>query len=654
MTLYIDITQLERQRVNTGIQRVVKEFIEHLVLKNTRTKYEILLFNITLKKFQTISKKELKLFMNDLLNYQFKDKKTIEIQNIKPTTKTIFFDLDSSWNAPYKREKLYPILKANNFLIFNLIYDLIPIYMPQFVQDQVVKNYQSYIKAVYKYSSHTICISKATQKDFLKYKNELNIKKEIQTSVVHLGSDFKKHKITIKDEKHLSLLAKKYILFVGTIEPRKNHSEVLEAFDLLSKKNPDLYLIFIGIKGWSMDDFFEKLTTHPLLNKRIFHLQNIDDAALYHFYQNAFIVTYLSKYEGFGLPIIESLQHANITITSDNTSMIEAGSSFAEYVKHNSPKHLAQIIQSYIENKTLYNQRKKHIKENFYAFSWHDFANEVYTILKNFKKTKPSFFSWFKRWTNNLLRLNNTNYRVQKLEEKVKTLHEQNTTLKQNKELANLLDNYYLQFENKFRGSRPYILKQYEEYLQYLPEKITCSLDIACGRAEWVQLLQSKNIEAYGIDLNNAMLDIGRKNQVKNLKNKEAFAYLKNCKENSFDLISAFHLIEHIPYEQLFILLQEIKRVAKPNATILLETPNPSNLLVASNNFYIDPTHLNPLPCDMMKFLLEYLGFSDVQIKFLHPMKKSLHLKEETQSSKLLNDLLYKEQDYLLVARVVK
>lgn len=659
MTIYLDITQLEKQRITTGIQRVVKEFITKQVLKNTNTVYKLLIFNKQIKSFQLLDNTELEPFINNLSIYQFKNKKTIKIENIKSKQKTIFFDLDSSWNAPYKRDKLYPVLKQNGFLIFNLIYDLIPIYTPQFVQDIVVKNYKNYIKTVYKYSDYTICISKATQKDFLKYKKELNFTKPIKTSVVNLGSDFKKLNTTTKDKNLLAMQNKKYILFVGTLEPRKNHKEVLEAFDLLSKTYQDLNLIFVGIKGWGLDSFFQQLEKHPLKDKRLFWLKNIDDDTLFHFYQNAFLVTYLSKYEGFGLPIIESLQHGNITISSDNTSMPEAGLDFADYIKNNDSVKLAKTIETYLTNNKLYNQRKKYIKENFQAFTWENFAHEVYTILNTYKKTKPSFISRLKKWIKNLLRLNNTNYRLQQLEQKVKVLQSENQTLKENKKLSSLLDNYYLKFENKFRGSRISILEKYKPYLNYIPTLNTqhptlTALDIACGRAEWVQLLQEKNIEAYGVDLNNSMLKVGKSNGVKNLQKADAFDYLNSCKDSTFDLISAFHLIEHIPYEKLITLLQEIKRVSKPNATILLETPNPDNLLVASKNFYFDPTHLNPLPSDMMKFFLEYLGFVDVQVKFLHPMKEELHLTEDTQSAKLLNTLLYKEQDYLLVAKVRK
>ena len=151
MTIYIDITQLEKQRVNTGIQRVVKEFLQRVILNTYSTNFVIMIYNTKIKKMQKLKNKDVKSFLNDIENFEFKNKKIIDIENIK-NKNSIFFDMDSSWNAPYKREKLYPTLKKNGFKIYNLIYDLIPIVVPEFVQDKVVKNYIKYIKTVYKYS----------------------------------------------------------------------------------------------------------------------------------------------------------------------------------------------------------------------------------------------------------------------------------------------------------------------------------------------------------------------------------------------------------------------------------------------------------------------------------------------------------------------
>lgn len=627
MIVYIDITQLEKQRVNTGIQRVVKEFLQKAITKDKTTTYKIIRYNQTLKKMQLLQNKEVELFLKDIKYFNFSILKTINIESIKATQTTLFFDIDSPWNAPYKRDKLYPTLKKNGFLIFNLIYDLIPIVLAQHVQKIVVENYKSYIQTVYNYSDFTMCISESTKKDFLSYKTSLNINRYIPTKVVGLGSDFLRVQNSSDDKIFNHILEKKYILFVGTLEPRKNQEDVLDAFEILSNKYDDINLVFIGMKGWNQDQFFHRLDTHPLRDKRLFWLKNIDDATLYHFYENAFLVTYLSKYEGYGLPIVESLQHANITITSNNTSMPEVGSDFADYVDDNNQQQLLDKISLYLDDENLYKQRKAYIKENFRFTSWDQFAQNIFTILKSYNKPTLKekiksipFIGFFSRWIYNLARLNNLKYKIDILEEKLK----QQT---QNPKPKNpQLDNFYVAFEDKFRGSRVSILKRYESYLKYIDPMLdkkkastVKSLDIGCGRGEWVELLQKRDIDASGIDMNKSILAVAKKNGVKNTHLSDATSYLKNIKDNTYDIVTAFHIIEHIPYEKLFELIQEIKRVSKKDAVILLETPNPKNLEVATYSFYLDPTHLNPLPAQNIKFMVEYIGFKEVSIEYINP-----------------------------------
>lgn len=213
-----------------------------------------------------------------------------------------------------------------------------------------------------------------------------------------------------------------------------------------------------------------------------------------------------------------------------------------------------------------------------------------------------------------------------------------------------VLDDYYLSFEETFRGSREVIRQRYMQYLKYLNPTIKKALDIGCGRGEWIEILQQNGIDAHGIDLNFAMLNSAKACRVKNLQKIDAFAFFKTCPDNTFDLVTAFHVIEHIPFEKLFLFLQEIKRVATPNALILLETPNPANLLVGAYTFYKDPTHLNPLPSEVVEFMLDYIGFSNLQTHFLHPYSPIEHIAEDSVCASRVNNYFYGAQDYLITA----
>ncbi len=384
MTIYVDITQLEKGRANTGIQRVVKEFLKRAVASSD-VHYKLFIFKENLSKIEILDNQEIISFLEDTQHYTFKKREEFNLLNCIPKTPTAFLDIDAAWNVVYKRADLYPRLKNNGFLIFNFIYDLIPMLFPHFAHEVTKKNFKKYIYSVFSYSDLVMFDSLSANMDFLKLQKQHKFLRNIPTRTVGLGSNFLKVKEIPKEKKIQNILSKKYLLFVGTIEPRKNQEDVLDAFEVLAKKYDDLHLVIIGKKGWKVEALSQRILTHPLHNERLFWLDNIDDNTLSQFYQNAFIVTYLSKYEGYGLPIAESLSYANITITSKNSSMYEVGRDFADYVMYGSQNELVSLISLYYENKSLYEAKKRFIQENFKTTSWDDFYTSMADIFIHYE-----------------------------------------------------------------------------------------------------------------------------------------------------------------------------------------------------------------------------------------------------------------------------
>ncbi len=386
MTIYVDITQLESARANTGIQRVVKEFVKRASLSTT-VEFKMITFDEKDRKAFILNNSEIGTFLENIDSFKFNKTEKIDILNFKPETPSAFFDLDSTWNIIYKRSYIYPTLKSNGFLIFNFIHDIIPILFPEIVHDTTKANFIPFLQSVYDNSDLVLFNSFSSEKDFLNAKGKFNTTRDISTRVTGLGSDFLHAKTEVEDSFFKSILAKKYILFVGTVEPRKNQADVLEAFETLAEKYDDLNLVFIGKAGWKNEELLSKINNHELKDKQLFLLSNVDDNALKSFYENAFLVTYLSKYEGYGLPIAESLGYDNITITSKNSSMYEVGKDFADYVVYNSLNELKSLISLYYEDKELYEAKKLYIKNNFQTTSWDQFYNSISDIFVNYEKS---------------------------------------------------------------------------------------------------------------------------------------------------------------------------------------------------------------------------------------------------------------------------
>jgi O-antigen chain-terminating methyltransferase len=179
-------------------------------------------------------------------------------------------------------------------------------------------------------------------------------------------------------------------------------------------------------------------------------------------------------------------------------------------------------------------------------------------------------------------------------------------------------DQFYRAFEDKFRGTRALIQKRLEVYLPFVKplhqaHPSALMLDLGCGRGEWLELLQAHQMAALGVDLDAGMLDACLKKNL-HVHCQDALAYLKELPSDTAAVISAFHLVEHLSFDRLKELVAEAHRVLKSGGLLIMETPNPENFLVATQNFYLDPTHVRPIPPDLLAFVPEFFGFESVKV----------------------------------------
>ena len=219
-------------------------------------------------------------------------------------------------------------------------------------------------------------------------------------------------------------------------------------------------------------------------------------------------------------------------------------------------------------------------------------------------------------------------------------------------EESHLLDTFYVAFEDRFRGSRMEILDRQKIYLPYLAEskldkQNSLIIDIGCGRGEWLELLQDSGYKARGIDLNRVMVEECRSKKLDAIEG-DAIAYIKSLPDASVIAITGFHIIEHLPFEVLIQLFDEVLRVLQSGGSIIFETPNPSNILVGSCNFYLDPTHRNPLPSEMIRFVAESRGLQSVKILNLNPVLEEEQL-QKSDLPKPLDQYFYGAQDYAVI-----
>jgi len=172
---------------------------------------------------------------------------------------------------------------------------------------------------------------------------------------------------------------------------------------------------------------------------------------------------------------------------------------------------------------------------------------------------------------------------------------------------------FYSAFEARFRGTSELIKDRLKIYKNILLKSDGAVLDLGCGRGEWLSLLRQWGINATGIDSDPEMIRICRDQNLKVIMD-DIFVSLDRYEDNSIGVISAFHVIEHLPFKMVIQLLTGCKRILKAGGFIILETPNSENIIVGSSDFYLDPTHLRPLPAKLLNFAAEYYGFQDCTV----------------------------------------
>jgi O-antigen chain-terminating methyltransferase len=181
-----------------------------------------------------------------------------------------------------------------------------------------------------------------------------------------------------------------------------------------------------------------------------------------------------------------------------------------------------------------------------------------------------------------------------------------------------MTDSFYTEFESSFRGARALITERLQVYDDFLQPLVTALpqaevVDLGCGRGEWIEKMQSMGFSPHGVDLDEGMLESCRERGFR-VHRGDALDYLATLADQSQAIVSAFHLVEHLQFEQLQVLITEALRVLLPAGLLIMETPNPENLIVATRNFYLDPTHQKPLPPELLSFLPRLHGFQRIKL----------------------------------------
>lgn len=220
--------------------------------------------------------------------------------------------------------------------------------------------------------------------------------------------------------------------------------------------------------------------------------------------------------------------------------------------------------------------------------------------------------------------------------------------------VQSLLESFYFLLEERYRGTREEIKQRlyvYRNDLRAARDRAGVAgpvIDIGCGRGELLEVLVEDGFQAVGVDSNDTQLEAARRHGCAVIHG-DAFDYLQSLEANSVLAVTGIHIVEHIPFPDLVRLMQEVIRVLRKGGVAIFETPNPRNIIVGATNFHLDPTHIRPLPPEVLQILLETVGFAGVETRPLHPSDTLDYMVKQHQLDRHVATLLFGPQDYAAI-----
>ncbi|MDD5296590.1 MAG: glycosyltransferase family 1 protein [Rhodocyclaceae bacterium] len=343
--LLIDVTSTVQTGFNTGIQRVVRNIaklmpeiaersgilVEHVVFDGVDFRIIELDHNIRCfsrkAAFWNKVERKARAIAPLLMAHADRSSKLRKLgigpwrhyTRWQPAPTDILLMPDATWN--YHPWTALREAREAGCKIHAVVYDLLPLKYPQFFDDGLVAAFRDWWEIMGYYTDAYHCISKSVKSDVVT-RLPITAKNDVVIDDFPMGADFSQAGDRLAQTAappipHIDWEKSTVFLMVGTLEPRKNHVFVLNAFDLIWRKSNNACLVIVGRRGWLSDSLWRRILAHPLLNKNLFILDHCNDKLLQQLYSNVDAVIAASIDEGYGLPIIEAEANGVAVLASD-------------------------------------------------------------------------------------------------------------------------------------------------------------------------------------------------------------------------------------------------------------------------------------------------------------------------------------------------
>jgi glycosyltransferase involved in cell wall biosynthesis len=261
-----------------------------------------------------------------------------------------------------------------------VLHDLIPIYARHTCDQGTIKVYEAFLRRALRHTDHFLCVSEHTAADLVRYASSLGLP-EPPRSVIRNGSSFAELMPSAPKGDGSGGAAEfpeGFVLFVSTVEGRKNHDLMLRVWrDMASRGVALPTLLCIGRLGWKAENFVTQLVETSYLNGKIVVMQDVADRVLLDLYNRCLFTVFPSHYEGWGLPVGESLAQGKICVCSDRASLPEVAGEYGVYIDIDDPPACGRTIEGLITDEARRHEMETRIAQNFAPIPWASVAQRV-------------------------------------------------------------------------------------------------------------------------------------------------------------------------------------------------------------------------------------------------------------------------------------
>ena len=327
--ILVDITQVATLDARTGIQRVTRNFFSGLASiaqrEGTFKVEPICWTDGGIRYARRYASNRLGITCNG----------TDSLVGVQPSD--LVFMLDSTWFPPERFDALHARVRKAGGEVVRMVYDLIPVRLPQTCDPGMPSAFAGWLRHAVETSDGLVCISDATRHDLESFMDTILIPGVPRpwTRTVHLGSDLDPVAPMPSTERGTALReqlgTRPYFVALGTLEPRKDYTTVLAAFESLWAREMDVALVIIGKRGWNVDALAERILQHPEHDRRLFWLQDAGDGDVRYLLKGSAALIQASIWEGFGLPLVEAGSLGVPLIASDISVFHEVAGDAAAY-----------------------------------------------------------------------------------------------------------------------------------------------------------------------------------------------------------------------------------------------------------------------------------------------------------------------------------